>query len=145
SSARPPSAADAVLPLPEVRLELRGGNRAAAYPLTDVDFLIGSVPGCDLRVPGVELPPVLCLIACQPGGVTLRNLAPTQPVLVNGQPAANTPLADGDRIAVGAVELVVHLHPAAGTDSPAARALAAAKQQFQEQVARFQAEVLRFK
>jgi len=156
SSPRPSSAADGCAPLPEVRLEIRGGgSRAAAYSMADVDFLIGSVPGCDLRVPGVDLPPVLCLLARRPGGVTLRKLAPTQPLFLNGQPVTSTPLVHGDRVSVGKVELVVHIHKPAqpGTrhpEQPAAapltpKALAAAKQQLQEQVAQFQDAVARFK
>ncbi|MFO0925644.1 MAG: hypothetical protein U0736_01225 [Gemmataceae bacterium] len=47
-----------------VRLEVRmGGARPAVYEVGDGGFLIGSVPGCDLRVPGTGLPPVICLIA----------------------------------------------------------------------------------
>ena len=46
--------------LPEVVLEVRSGaGRAATYTLNHVDFLIGTVPGCDLRVPGSDLPAVL--------------------------------------------------------------------------------------
>ena len=39
------------------------------------------MPGCDLRLPGTNLPPVVCLIARQPDGVRLRKLAPTLPIL----------------------------------------------------------------
>src|ERR1700736_6265914 len=47
--------------LPAVQLDVHhGGARAAAYALAEVDFLIGSVPGCDLRVPG-EASSLLCL------------------------------------------------------------------------------------
>src|SRR5258708_4023661 len=71
-SAKSP-ASTAASGLPVVRLELRhGAARPTAHDLSDVSFLIGSVPGCDLRLPGVNLPPVLCLIARQQGAVTLR-------------------------------------------------------------------------
>src|SRR5690349_1128235 len=37
--------------LPDVQLQVRqGGTRTATYPLDGVDFLIGAVSGCDLRV-----------------------------------------------------------------------------------------------
>src|SRR5450755_3435032 len=61
--------------LPAVQLDVRhGGARSAAYALAEVDFLIGAVPGCDLRVPG-EAASLLCLLARHPAGVTLRKLA----------------------------------------------------------------------
>ena len=146
--------ADRVNPLPEVRLEVRGGPRATVYTLADIDFLIGSVPGCDLRVPGAELPAVLCLVARQASRVTLRKLAPTQAVLVNGLPITSTALADGDRIAVGAVELAVQIQwpplslAREETDAPGdedktaiTQAVAVAKQKLREQLADFQTAV----
>src|SRR5581483_7374926 len=64
-------------PPPTVRLELRHGSAPATiHEMTDVGFLIGSVPGCDLRLPGANLPPVICLIARCAGRVLLRRLAP---------------------------------------------------------------------
>src|SRR5687767_9575660 len=102
------------LALPEVHLEVRqGAGRNARYALDHVDFLIGAVPGCDLRVPGADLPPVICLIVRQPGGAKLRKLAPTQLLLVNGETATNAELADGDRITLGAIDIFVHIQAAA--------------------------------
>jgi hypothetical protein len=119
-SPRLASAADDVAPLPGVRLEIRGaGTRAASYEMTNVDFLIGSVPGCDLRVSGPE-PRVLCILARQPGGVTLRKLTPTQPLLLNGRPVTSTPLVHGDRVSVAGVDLLLHIHkvPSARAEKP---------------------------
>src|SRR5262249_28499009 len=71
--------------MPGVRLEVRQGKGpATSYAVSEAGFVIGSVPGCDLRVPGKDLPAVLCLIARQPGRAILRKLAPTQAVLLNG-------------------------------------------------------------
>ena len=104
-------------PLPNLRLELRHGSaRPVIYEVSDLGFLIGSVPGCDLRLPGTDLPPVICLITRHAGGAAVRKLVPTQPVLINGGPLANGPLADGDRLSLGAVELIVH-----AASSPAAQ------------------------
>jgi len=51
SSTQTNSSADWPNPLPQVQLEVRqGGARPVAYALDGIDFLIGSVPGCDLRV-----------------------------------------------------------------------------------------------
>jgi chromosome segregation ATPase len=93
-----------------VRLEVRDRRRRPAfYDLGDAGFLVGTVPGCDLRLPGAELPPVLCLIAHQPDGVTVRKLAPMTPLTVNGDAVLTTTLNDGDRIAVGGVEIVASI------------------------------------
>src|SRR5581483_8868971 len=64
----------------QLRLEvLRGSGRPIEFDVTDA-FLIGSVPGCDLRLPGTGLPPVICLIAPSADGILLRKLAPTFPI-----------------------------------------------------------------
>src|SRR5262249_12500691 len=93
-------------PLPVVRLELlHAAARPTTHVVADAGFLIGTVPGCDLRLPGAELPPVLCLITRDLTGVTLRKLAPVQSVLLNGRPVSQATLGDGDRVTVGAVQL----------------------------------------
>jgi chromosome segregation ATPase len=95
--------------LPEVRIEARQGKaRPLLYEVSDVAFLVGSVQGCDLRVPGADLPPVICMIVRRAGAVAIRRLAPTQPVQVNGQLISHTSLSDGDRITLGSLELIVH-------------------------------------
>ena len=102
------------------RLELRHGSaRPLLYEVFEAGFLIGSVPGCDLRLPGADLPPLLCLIAPRGGGLGVRRLVPTYPVTVNNQPLSSALLSDGDRITFGAVELRVHLPPSAAPDAAA--------------------------
>jgi chromosome segregation ATPase len=97
-------------PRPGVRLELRQGTaRPLFYDVSDAGFLIGSVPGCDLRLPGADLPPVVCLIVRHGSGASIRRLAPAQPVLVNGRPISTAPLAAGDAITLGAVQLLLHV------------------------------------
>src|SRR5690242_5864032 len=94
--------------LPAVSLELHHGSAPPTrYELTDVSFLIGTVPGCDLRLPGANLPSVICLLARHGGGITLRKLAPIHPVLVNGRAVTTTALHDGDRVGIGSLELRV--------------------------------------
>ena len=45
---RPPSAVAMLEPPPNLRLELRHGSaRPVIYEVSDLGFLIGSVPGCD--------------------------------------------------------------------------------------------------
>jgi chromosome segregation ATPase len=106
--------------LPALRLELRHGSAAPIpHDVTSISFLVGTVPGCDLRLPGASLPAVCCLLTRRPDGVELRKLAPIGTLLVNGRPAANQALADGDRITLGAVELLVRMTPAVRIREPA--------------------------
>ncbi|MCI0458184.1 MAG: hypothetical protein L0Z62_14565, partial [Gemmataceae bacterium] len=131
----------------EVRLEVRQGTgRPSPYDLGDT-FLIGTVAGCDLRVGGADLPALLCLVARLPGAVTVRKLAATVPVQVNGRPVVSATLVHGDRVTVGPVELVVHIEPA---QDPAPPLTASAgpdleRETFRQQVLLFREEVTRFK
>jgi chromosome segregation ATPase len=97
-------------PLPTVRLELgHGSTRVTRYDVPEAGFLIGTVPGCDVRLPGTNLPPVVALITRHRHGVVIRKLAPLFAVLVNGQPVSGALLSHGDRLTVGPVELLVHI------------------------------------
>jgi chromosome segregation ATPase len=96
-----------------VHLEVHLGNaRPTVYEVGDGGFLIGSVPGCDLRLPGPTTPPVVCLIARHARGASLRKLAPVLPIAVNGRNVSSTYLDNGDRLAIGPIELVVGIEPA---------------------------------
>ncbi len=97
-----------------VQLEVRVGRSADGaprlfYEVGDGGFLVGSVPGCDLRLPGANLAPVLCLVARQAAGASLRKLAPVQPISVNGRTVTSAYLEDGDRITLGPAEMVVRI------------------------------------
>jgi len=95
-------------PLPAVRLEVRaGGGRPTVYEVGDGGFLIGGVPGCDLRLPGGNVAPVVCLVSRHARGASLRKLAPVQPIAVNGRNVSSTYLNNGDRVTVGNVEVAV--------------------------------------
>src|SRR5437879_4079481 len=94
--------ASALASRPAVRLEVRaGGGRPTVYEVGDDGFLIGGVPGCDLRLPGANPAPVLCLISRTARGAGLRRLAPVQLIAVNGRPVSAAALGDGDRVALG--------------------------------------------
>jgi chromosome segregation ATPase len=110
SAPRPSTAVAAPAALPTVRLEVRAGpTRSYTHEVADSGFLIGTVPGCDLRLPGAELPPVICLITRQPNGANLRKLVPTHPIQVNGKAVSTTALVHGDRVTLGSVELLVQI------------------------------------
>lgn len=92
-----------------VRIEVRQGSaRPITYEVTGDEFLIGSVPGCDLRLPGTNLPPNVCLIRRTNQEVWLRKLAPAMPILINGSgmpSSGQIRLNHGDIVSVGAVDL----------------------------------------
>jgi hypothetical protein len=103
---------ESVIPaaLPVVHLEVRlPHGRPTVYEVGDGGFLIGTVPGCDLRLPAANLAPVLCLIIPHFHGASLRKLAPVQTLTVNGRPVTSTHLQHGDRVAVGGIEVIVSL------------------------------------
>jgi hypothetical protein len=117
----PPPAPGAPGPLPAVTLELRIGSAPpTAHSVHDDSFLIGTVPGCDLRLPGSNLPSVVCLLSRQINGVSLRKLVPILQITINGRAVTNAPLANGDSIRIGAVGLRVGIQSmAASGDSQA--------------------------
>jgi chromosome segregation ATPase len=103
---------------PLVRIELRhGGARPVIHEVSGEEFLIGSVPGSDLRIPGANLPPILAQILRRIDGIRIRKLAPAQPILLNGQPVVSQAmLAHGDVIHIGTVEL--HIQFALASAAP---------------------------
>jgi chromosome segregation ATPase len=103
-------ASGALSPLPAVSLELRTGSALpTTHEVHDVGFLVGTVPGCDLRLPGANLPSVLCLLSRHAAGATLRKLATVLPITINGRAVATSALADGDSIKIGGAELRVRV------------------------------------
>jgi len=95
---------------PSVRLDVRLSSAApTSYSVDEQGFLLGSVPGCDLRLSGANLPPVLALITRQGATVSLRKLAPVGHLLLNGQPVSQSALNNNDRLTIGTTEIVVRL------------------------------------
>ena len=138
--------------LPDAQLQVRqGAARTATYPIDGVDFLIGTVSGCDLRVAG-DAPPsskgrgefvgVLCIFARHPAGLSVRKLAPTQTLLVNGQPVSQGELGDGDRVQIGSLDIQVRVAPARNAPdlSKAKQELQDTALQIREQLVLFQRE-----
>jgi chromosome segregation ATPase len=88
---------------------VRGGGGSTPYSVGETGFLLGSVPGCDLRLPGAGQPPVLALVSRHPGGASVRKLAPIGVLLLNGQAITQSPLNDGDRLTVGAIDIIARV------------------------------------
>ncbi len=138
--------------LPEVRLDVRlPGGRSVPYSLDHVDFLVGTVPGCDLRVPGSELPAILCLLARRPSGLSVRKLNATQPLQINGQATSAAEVRDGDRINIAGAEITVHVAHAAPAwvgqgphRAPPNPELEQTKNELQQKILHLRAELERF-
>ena len=134
ASALSPRPAPPEAPAP-VRLEVRAGGRPTVYEVGDGGFLIGGVPGCDLRLPGGNFAPVVCLIARHPRGASLRKLAPVQPVAVNGRNVGSAYLNDGDRVTIGSVEVIVAVAEGAAPP-PGGEPLPVTRERLEELLAR---------
>src|SRR5947209_20559930 len=90
-----------------LRLEVvRGLGRPLELDPSD-GLLIGSVAGCDLRVPGTGLPPVICLLSVASDGLCVRKLAPAFTLRLNGERLTSDRLQPEDHLTIGGVELVV--------------------------------------
>jgi uncharacterized phage infection (PIP) family protein YhgE len=98
---------------PPVRVEVRhGAAPPVGLDVTGDEFIVGSVPGCDLRIPGANLPPQVCAIRRGPDGVRLQKIAQALPILLNGSPiapAGQAILRHGDVISIGAVDLYLSI------------------------------------
>lgn len=113
SPASPAGTPDDRSELPNVRLEMRtDSGRTVGYEVGGSEFLIGSAPGCDLRIPLPSLPPVAAQVSRKSDGIRVRRVAPGLPISLNGSPLpTNIPTAvrHGDRLTLGEVELVFAL------------------------------------
>ena len=103
----PPTPVD----LPRVRLEVRTGtNRSVGYEVGTSEFLIGSAPACDLRLPLPGLPPVAVQLSLKSDGVRVRRSSPNLEVQLNASPLplnAIATLKNGDHLVIGDVEIHV--------------------------------------
>ncbi len=110
-----------------VALEVRlGTGRPVRYELEGAEFTVGAAADCDVRLPGADTPARVCTVARTADALFARRLDPAYPVLWNDRfLALDTPtrLGHGDRVAVGPLDVTVHLagvylHPDLGTPGP---------------------------
>ena len=95
-----------------VSLDVRiGSGRPTRYEFEGTEFSVGGAAGCDLRLPGANVPALVCQIARTPNSLFIQRADTAFPVLVNGNfLTANTSptrLNHGDQIAVGSVDVTV--------------------------------------
>ena len=97
-----------------VSLDVRiGSGRPTRYEFEGTEFSVGGAAGCDLRLPGANVPALVCQIARTPNSLFIQRTDTAFPVLLNGNflttNTSPTRLNHGDQIAVGSVDVTVHL------------------------------------
>lgn len=98
---------------PAVRLEFRHADgRPSFYDMTGDEFIVGSTPGCDVRLAGSNLPPIVCILSRHAGGVRIRKIGPTTPLLLNGKSFTSAELNSGDTIELGTMSIGVQISAA---------------------------------
>lgn len=114
---------------------LSGARRSLAAPMT----LIGRAKGCHVRANFEGVGPFHCAIFQGPAGLILRDLNRKPNTLVNGTPVANSPLHDGDEIAVGPCRFRVRIASSPENTSPAQPAVVSESSQKEKEALRIQA------
>jgi chromosome segregation ATPase len=77
-----------------------GRQKGARVPLRLPVTVIGSGPGCDVRLTAAGVGPVHCVVVVTPAGPAVRSLFPGA-TRVNGRPTAAALLSHDDELAVG--------------------------------------------
>lgn len=80
---------------------LNGRQSGMRRPLNGPLTLLGRSPGCEVRLNVEGIQPVHCGLVHSPDGLVLRDLCGMGGTLVNGEPASNCELHDGDTLALG--------------------------------------------
>jgi hypothetical protein len=97
-------------------LVLHNGRRdGTRQPLTQPCTLIGRDGGCEIRLNAAGISPLHCALVQAPGGLVLRDLQSDGGTNVNGERVSACALREGDVIAIGPFEFVVHLRSDAGS------------------------------
>ena len=91
-------------------LKAIGGSLAGvALPLTDRDVSIGRDETNRIALADSAVSPRHCVITCTADQIAIRDLDPTNPSFVNGLPAGERVLNDGDQIQIGGSLFVLKL------------------------------------
>ena len=93
-------------PSGDLRLRIVGSSRnGQVIRLSSAKCTVGSAAGCTLRLRAGGVRPIHCVILRGTQGTVVRTWSGH--TRLNGQPFADAVLADGDRLAIGPVELEV--------------------------------------
>src|SRR4249920_807329 len=100
-------------------LKAIGGSLAGVVlPLSDRDVSIGRDETNRIALADSAVSARHCVITCTADQIAIRDLDPTNPSFVNGLPAGDRELNDGDQIQIGGSLFVLQL--TGGDEPPAA-------------------------
>lgn len=88
---------------------LFGSHGRNAWPLAREVMTLGRAHGCDIRLDAPEVSSLHCIISRDSQGLRLRDCGSRAGTLLNGEPAGETGLHDGDVLQVGSFCFRVHL------------------------------------
>lgn len=86
---------------PAVLVLLFGSHRRGAWPLESDVVSLGRSHGCDIQLDAPDVSSLHCLIWRSERGLELRDCRSRAGTLLNGEPASETNLHDGDVLQVG--------------------------------------------
>lgn len=94
-----------------VRLTVRTGSQAGqVISFRRLPFVIGSEPGCHLRVTSAAISPRHCVLQAGPGGIVIKDLGSTSGTWIDGvRIESSTSIGDGDELRIGALTLAIRV------------------------------------
>lgn len=93
-----------------VELEIvRGQAQQRRRPVTGPAYLIGTSCDCDLVLSAAQFSEIYACLVVLPGQAMVRQVGDGPAMLINGRPASDANLQDGDRIVGGPFEFIVHI------------------------------------
>jgi predicted component of type VI protein secretion system len=96
--------------LPRVELEILRGRARNKLRRVDVPvFLIGSARDCDLVLADADFPDVHTYLYVNRGGVSVRRIAESPALSVDGREVQSATIVDGQTLQVGRYEFAVHI------------------------------------
>jgi len=101
---------EAARKLPRVELEILRGRARNKLRRIDVPvFLIGSARDCDLVLADADFPDVHTYLYVNRGGVSVRRIADSPPLAVNGREVQSAAIVDGQKLQIGRYEFEVRI------------------------------------
>jgi two-component system, NtrC family, response regulator HydG len=95
--------------MPPRLVAVAGPLSGTSLPLDRAEISVGRDDVNDVALVDPSVSPRHCLVACRHGRVTLRDLDRSNPTFVNGLPADDRPLENGDQIQVGGSLFVLRM------------------------------------
>jgi pSer/pThr/pTyr-binding forkhead associated (FHA) protein len=90
-------------------IAVAGPLSGASLPLTRAEISVGRDDTNDVALADQSVSPRHCLFACREGRVTIRDLDRGNPSFVDGLPASDQALQDGNQIQIGGSLFVLRL------------------------------------